>query len=53
MVSFAEALAAPVVTPASPFVSFPNTHDFHLGVSSAPFIKDADVIVVVECDVPW
>ena len=53
MVSFAEALAAPVVAPASPFVSFPNTHDFHLGVSSAPFIKDADVIVVVESDVPW
>jgi acetolactate synthase I/II/III large subunit len=53
MVSFAEALAAPVVTPASPFVSFPNTHDFHLGVSSAPYIKDADVVVVIECDVPW
>jgi len=53
MVSFAEALVAPVVTPASPFVSFPNTHEFHLGVSSAPYIKDADVIVVVECDVPW
>jgi acetolactate synthase-1/2/3 large subunit len=53
MVSFAEALAAPVVTPASPFVSFPNTHDFHLGVSSGPYIKDADVVVVVESDVPW
>ncbi len=53
MVSFAEALVAPVVTPASPFVSIPNTHDFHLGVSSAPYIKDADVIVVVESDVPW
>ena len=53
MVSFAEALIAPVVTPASPFVSFPNTHDFHLGVSSAPYIKDADVVVVVESDVPW
>ena len=53
MVSFAEALVAPVVTPASPFVSFPNTHDYHLGVSSAPYIKDADVIVVVESDVPW
>jgi acetolactate synthase-1/2/3 large subunit len=52
MVSFVEALVAPVVTPASPFVSFPNTHDFHLGVSSAPYVKDADVIVVVECDVP-
>ena len=53
MVSFAEALVAPVVTPASPFVSFPNTHDFHLGVSSAPYIKEADMIVVVESDVPW
>ena len=42
-----------MVTPASPFVSFPNTHDFHLGVSSAPYIKDADVVVVVESDVPW
>jgi len=36
VVSFAEALAAPVVTPASPFVSFPNTHDCHLGVGVAP-----------------
>jgi len=53
MVSFAEALVAPVVTPASPFVSMPNTHDFYLGVSSAPYIKDADVVVVVESDVPW
>ncbi len=53
MVSFAEALAAPVVTPASPFVSFPNTHDFHLGVRTAPYIKAADVVVVVESDVPW
>jgi len=53
MISFAEALVAPVVTPASPFVSFPNTHDFHLGISSAPYIRDADVVVVVECDVPW
>jgi len=53
MISFAEALAAPVVTPASPFVSFPNTHDFHLGVNSAPYVKEADAIVVVESDVPW
>ncbi len=53
LVTFAEALVAPVVTPASPFVSFPNTHDYHLGVSSAPYIKDADVVVVIECDVPW
>jgi acetolactate synthase I/II/III large subunit len=53
MVAFAEALSAPVVTPASPFVSFPNTHDFHLGVSSAPYVKNADVVVVVESDVPW
>jgi acetolactate synthase I/II/III large subunit len=53
MVSFAEALVAPVVTPASPFVSFPNTHDLHLGVNSAPYVKDADVVIVVESDVPW
>jgi acetolactate synthase-1/2/3 large subunit len=32
MVSFAEALVAPVVAPASPFVSMPNTHDYHLGI---------------------
>jgi acetolactate synthase-1/2/3 large subunit len=46
-------LVSPVVAPASPFVSMPNTHDYHLGVSSAPYIKDADVVVVVESDVPW
>ena len=39
MVSFAEALVAPVVAPASPFVSMPNTHDYHLGVSSGPTSK--------------
>jgi acetolactate synthase-1/2/3 large subunit len=53
LVSFAEALVAPVVTPASAFMSFPHTHDFHLGVSSAPYVKDADLVVVVESDVPW
>lgn len=53
MVAFAETLVAPVVTPASPFVSFPNVHDFHVGVSSAPYLKDADIVIVVECDVPW
>ena len=53
LVAFAEALVAPVVTPASPFVSMPNTHEFHLGVSSSPYVRDADVIVVVEADVPW
>ncbi|HEX2225945.1 MAG TPA: thiamine pyrophosphate-requiring protein [Candidatus Binatia bacterium] len=53
MVAFAETLIAPVVTPASPFVSFPNVHEFHVGVSSARYLKDADVIIVVECDVPW
>jgi acetolactate synthase-1/2/3 large subunit len=53
LVSFAEALVAPVVTPASAFLSFPTTHDFHLGVSSAPYVKDADLVVVVESDVPW
>jgi len=53
LVSFAEALVAPVVTPASSFVSFPNTHNFHLGVNCGPYVKDADLVVVVESDVPW
>lgn len=45
---------------ALPFVNFrprrialPTDHAMHAGFESGPFIKDADVIIVLDSDVPW
>ncbi|MEO7938617.1 MAG: thiamine pyrophosphate-requiring protein [Burkholderiaceae bacterium] len=42
-----------VVTLYGRYVCLPTTHDMHLGFQTKPFLEDADLIVVLECDVPW
>ena len=54
-------LLAEVVGPwAWPVVEFrprhlclPNTHPCHAGYETAPWLAHADLIVVLDCDVPW
>lgn len=57
MVSLAEAGAIGVVEVNPYFLNFPQTHPLHLGFTSASatssYIEQADVILVVESDVPW
>ncbi len=53
LVRFCERLAIPVAEERPTHVNFPADHPLHLGYLAAPHIVAADVIVVIDCDVPW
>lgn len=53
LVSVAESFAIPVVEFNRRRMSFPTDHPLHLGYSPDAFVEKADVIVVVDSDVPW
>jgi acetolactate synthase-1/2/3 large subunit len=54
LVALAESFALPVVEHPNPaHVNFPNNHRLHLGYDPAPFLDDADLILVIDTDVPW
>ena len=50
---FAERFALPVVTPSSRLVNIPDDHPLYFGEQSAPFVREADLIITLESDVPW
>lgn len=49
----AERFALPVVSFRPRYLNLPTDHPMHAGFDSAPFVKDADVILVIDSDVPW
>jgi acetolactate synthase-1/2/3 large subunit len=53
LVELAESFAIPVVSPAGMYMNFPSNHPLHLGYVSEPLVQDADVILVIDADVPW
>ena len=53
LVRFCERMAIPVVEERPIQMNFPGDHPLHLGYLAGPYIADADVIVVLDCDVPW
>jgi len=54
LVALAESFALPVIEyPFSAHVNFPAGHALHLGFDPGPFLSKADVILVIDCDVPW
>ncbi|MBW1962120.1 MAG: thiamine pyrophosphate-requiring protein [Deltaproteobacteria bacterium] len=53
LVEFAETLAIPVVEHWHTHLCFPQQHPLHAGYDPAPYLKEADVIVVIESDAPW
>ena len=54
LVSFAETTGIPVVETAPAFhLNFPRDHPLHLGFQAEPYLDDADVMLVADCDVPW
>jgi acetolactate synthase I/II/III large subunit len=50
---FAERFAIPVVQHRPRHLCLPADHPCHLGYDAAPWLDDADAILVLECDVPW
>lgn len=53
LADFAEACAVPVVQYRSRYLSLPADHPMHAGYEPGPFLSDADLILVLESDVPW
>ncbi len=53
LVRFCERLAIPLAEERPTHVNFPADHPLHLGYLAEPHIVAADVIVVIDCDVPW
>jgi acetolactate synthase-1/2/3 large subunit len=49
----AERFALPVVSFNPRFLALPSTHPLHQGYQPGPFLDAADVVLVVDCDVPW
>ncbi|MCL6593467.1 MAG: thiamine pyrophosphate-requiring protein, partial [Alicyclobacillus sp.] len=53
LVQLSERLAVPVVEVNRSVVNFPTHHPHHLGFEAARWVRQADVVVVLDCDVPW
>lgn len=53
LAAFAEAAAIPVTQRKPRFVCLPSDHPMHMGYRPEDFFEDADLVVVLECDVPW
>jgi acetolactate synthase-1/2/3 large subunit len=49
----ARRFAIPVVQHRPRHLSLAADHPCHLGYDAAPYLDDADAILVLECDVPW
>ncbi|TAK07928.1 thiamine pyrophosphate-requiring protein [bacterium] len=54
LTQLAELFALPVIEfPVPQYTNFPTAHPLHLGFEPGPSLSDADLILVIECDVPW
>ena len=53
LIDLAETGAIGVIPFASEFMNFPVDHPCHLGYWPGPYFDKADVILVLDCDVPW
>jgi acetolactate synthase-1/2/3 large subunit len=51
--ALAESFALPVVQRKPRFMVLPTDHEMHLGYDADSFLDSADLIVVLDCDVPW
>ena len=49
----AEAAALPVVAFMGRYLCLPVDHPMHVGGEPGPFLAEADVVLVIDCDVPW
>ena len=53
LVRLSERLAIPVVSSGGAYMNFPSDHPLHLGSMAQALLKDADVVLVLDCDMPW
>jgi acetolactate synthase-1/2/3 large subunit len=53
LAAFADRFAIPVVEHRQRHLNLPADHPCHLGYSPTPLIDGADLVLVIDCDVPW
>ena len=53
LVRLSERLAIPVVESGASCLNFPGDHPMHFGFGPQAMLKDADVVLVADCDLPW
>ncbi|MBI2887217.1 MAG: thiamine pyrophosphate-requiring protein [Chloroflexi bacterium] len=53
LVELAELLGMPVFEAGATHVNFPRDHGLHAGFDAGPHLGEADVVLVLEADVPW
>ncbi|MBX5466470.1 MAG: thiamine pyrophosphate-requiring protein [Firmicutes bacterium] len=53
LVALSERLAVPVVESSRRFLNFPDTHPHHVGHEAPRLVQEADLIVILDADVPW
>ncbi|MFO1162053.1 MAG: thiamine pyrophosphate-requiring protein [Reyranellaceae bacterium] len=53
LAELATRFALPVVQNRARHLALPSSHPMHLGYESGPHLGEADVVMVLECDVPW
>ncbi|MBM4764844.1 thiamine pyrophosphate-requiring protein [Bacillus sp. B15-48] len=53
LTQFCERLAIPVIESNSSYLNFPGNHPLHLGFEEGELLAEADVILVIDSDVPW
>ncbi len=53
LASLAQKAALPVVTVGGRYACLSGEHDMHLGYSPKALLAEADLVIVLECDVPW
>ncbi len=54
LAALADSFALPVVEYPTPlFMNLPASHPMHLGYNPGHLLAEADLIVALECDVPW
>ena len=51
--SFAKRWSVPVVSYRPRYLALPSDHPAHLGYEPGEGLEDADLVIVLECDVPW
>ncbi|HEX5958099.1 MAG TPA: thiamine pyrophosphate-requiring protein [Hyphomicrobiaceae bacterium] len=53
LAQLAERFKLPVAMQTPRFLCLPTDHPMHMGFDPSPFLADADLILVIDSDVPW
>jgi acetolactate synthase-1/2/3 large subunit len=53
LVQLCEKFAIPVIESNVSYMNFPSDHPMHLGFQSGSLVNEADVILILDSDVPW